>query len=204
LFVLHVEHVGFAWSMTLSICLVLNYECSCVAMCPLTLCEHTMNMVLVDNFLGLFFKCIFILLSLLNSFFCSYAFSYSFYTSCGCYPSSTFVEDLMELYFLIEVLLFCFLLSYNPLLWSGANVLHGQEKHVVEIQKSLSKNCAKSIWKHRDDFLFNDYLYCIIFLVRFVKDICLYIIVLTTYNGFLLILMKHIINLYSCNMDWAF
>ncbi|CAN5965135.1 unnamed protein product [Sphagnum jensenii] len=47
------------------------------------------------------------------------------------------------------------------------------KKHVKEIQKSLSKNYAKNIWKHRDHFLFNNYLYCTIFLVRFVKDICL-------------------------------
>jgi len=99
LFVLHVEHVGLAWSMTLSICLVLNYECSCVAMCLLTLCEHTMNMVIVDNLLGLFFKCILILLSLLNSFFFSYAFYCSFYTSCGCYPLSTLVANFVELFY---------------------------------------------------------------------------------------------------------
>jgi hypothetical protein len=79
-------------------------------MCPLTLCEHIMNMVLVDNLLGLFFKCIFILLSLLNSLFFSYAFSCSFYISYGCYPLSTFVEDLVELYFLnlSSIILFSF------------------------------------------------------------------------------------------------
>jgi len=54
------------------------------------------------------------------------------------------------------------------------------KKSVLKKYKSLCQNYAKSSWKHRDynHLSFKDYLYYTVFLVRFVKDICLYIIVL--------------------------
>jgi hypothetical protein len=110
-------------------------------MCPLTLCEHTMNMVRVDNLLGLFFKCI---LFFFFSFFRSYGFSCNFYTSCDCYPLSIFVEDLVEFYFLkFKFYYFAFLFHIMPY-YEVVQMYYMDKRSMSKKYKSL---CQKTMQK---------------------------------------------------------
>ncbi len=57
-----------------------------------------------------------------------------------------FSRILWSFIFKFEVLSLSYPPLYDALLWTCVIVLHGQEKHVEEIQKSLSESYAESSW----------------------------------------------------------